>query len=68
MDTMSLNRPKAPPRVESGGAEDLHRYYEEAGMDYAAWSPAFNMHFGWWRRGMNPFRREPMLTAERGRP
>lgn len=30
-------------------------------MDYATWSRAFNMHFGYWRWGMNPFRREPML-------
>lgn len=42
-------------------AEDFQRYYEEAGPDYAAWSPAFNMHFGWWKRGLNPFRRESLL-------
>jgi SAM-dependent methyltransferase len=39
----------------------FQRYYEEAGPDYAAWSPHFNMHFGFYRRGMNPFRREAML-------
>ena len=38
-------------------------YYERAGPDYRAWSPRFNMHFGYWRRGMNPFRLEPMLAA-----
>jgi ubiquinone/menaquinone biosynthesis C-methylase UbiE len=37
------------------------RYYEEAGPDYAAWSPHFNMHFGFFRRGMNPLNRESML-------
>jgi ubiquinone/menaquinone biosynthesis C-methylase UbiE len=42
-------------------ANDFQRYYEEAGPDYAAWSPQFNMHFGFFRRGMNPFRREAML-------
>ena len=43
-------------------AEDsFQRYYEEAGPDYAAWSPHFNMHFGFFRRGMNPFAREAML-------
>jgi ubiquinone/menaquinone biosynthesis C-methylase UbiE len=45
-------------------AEDrasFQRYYEEAGPDYAAWSPSFNMHFGFFRWGMNPFRREAML-------
>ena len=39
----------------------FQRYYEEAGPDYAAWSPAFNMHFGFFRAGMNPFARERML-------
>jgi MPBQ/MSBQ methyltransferase len=39
----------------------FQRYYEEAGPDYAAWSPHFNMHFGFFRWGMNPFRREAML-------
>jgi SAM-dependent methyltransferase len=40
---------------------NFHRYYEEAGPDYAAWSPHFNMHFGFFRSGMNPLRRETML-------
>jgi ubiquinone/menaquinone biosynthesis C-methylase UbiE len=39
----------------------FQRYYEEAGPDYAAWSPHFNMHFGYYRPGMNPFNREAML-------
>jgi SAM-dependent methyltransferase len=39
----------------------FQRYYEEAGPDYAAWSAAFNMHFGFFRWGMNPFKRETML-------
>jgi MPBQ/MSBQ methyltransferase len=42
---------------------DFQRYYEEAGPDYAAWSSAFNMHFGFFRRGMNPFNREAMLEG-----
>ena len=45
----------------TSSAQDFQRYYEEAGPDYAAWSPNFNMHFGYFRWGMNPFRREPML-------
>jgi len=40
---------------------DFQRYYEEAGPDYAAWSPHFNMHFGFFRWGMNPLHREAML-------
>lgn len=39
----------------------LEEYYSEAGPDYAAWSRAFNMHFGFYRAGMNPFGREAML-------
>ena len=40
---------------------DFQRYYEEAGPDYAAWSPHFSMHFGFFRRGINPLNREAML-------
>ena len=39
----------------------LEEYYTEAGADYAAWSTEFNMHFGYFRWGMNPFDRERML-------
>jgi SAM-dependent methyltransferase len=41
------------------GEADLIRYYSEAGPDYEAWSPAFNMHFGY--AAGNPFARETML-------
>jgi len=47
--------------ASSSSAQDFQRYYEEAGPDYAAWSPNFNMHFGYYRRGLNPFNRESML-------
>ena len=36
--------------------DSFQRYYEEAGPDYATWSPNFNMHFGFFRRGMNPLK------------
>lgn len=36
-------------------------YYINAGPDYAYWSKKFNMHFGYYKKGMNPFRLEPML-------
>ena len=39
----------------------LEQYYSEAGPDYAAWSREFNMHFGYYRAGANPFNRESML-------
>lgn len=38
------------------------RYYTDAGPDYRFWSPQFNMHFGFYRWGMNPFDREGMLV------
>ncbi len=37
-------------------------YYEEAGLDYKYWSPSFNMHFGFFKWGMNPFNLESMLN------
>ena len=40
---------------------DLVIYYTEAGMDYRAWSRNFNMHFGFYRWGMNPLALESML-------
>jgi SAM-dependent methyltransferase len=39
----------------------LEQYYSEAGPDYAAWSREFNMHFGYYCAGVNPFGREAML-------
>lgn len=40
----------------------IDAYYRGAGPDYETWSKAFNMHYGYYRKGMNPFRREPMLN------
>jgi ubiquinone/menaquinone biosynthesis C-methylase UbiE len=58
----------APRLPEAAGAHEgdkagsrLVRYYTEAGPDFAAWSPSFNMHFGFWRPGVSLFRREAML-------
>ena len=42
--------------------QNIIDYFEEAGLDYAAWSPSFNMHFGYFRWGMNPFDRESLLN------
>lgn len=61
-------KPHAPSDavVLPKSAEDLKErivsYYTATAMDYKAWSPGFNMHFGYWRKGMNPFRREKMLN------
>jgi MPBQ/MSBQ methyltransferase len=42
--------------------QNLINYYEVAGPDYAYWSRAYNMHFGYFKWGMNPFRLEAMLN------
>ncbi|MCR9144142.1 MAG: methyltransferase domain-containing protein [bacterium] len=56
--------PKDHPQAGQADAaiDEMIEYYEEAGPDYAAWSPEFNMHFGYFAIGMNPFRREAMLA------
>lgn len=71
MDAAPRARPVQPPATPApaeGAALpaaaapiDLETYYTEAGMDYRAWSHAFNMHFGFWRRWMNPLALEAML-------
>lgn len=43
--------------------KSLIKYYEEAGMDYFHWSKNYNMHFGYYKLGMNPFKLEPLLEA-----
>ncbi|MEL6853424.1 MAG: methyltransferase domain-containing protein, partial [Bacteroidota bacterium] len=47
----------ARPQVK----QEVLDHYEVAGPDYAYWSRAFNMHFGYFAWGMNPFKLEPML-------
>jgi cyclopropane fatty-acyl-phospholipid synthase-like methyltransferase len=42
-------------------SERIVDYYTEAGPDYSLWSRQFNMHFGFYRMGMNPFDLEGML-------
>jgi MPBQ/MSBQ methyltransferase len=41
--------------------EQIINYYEKAGRDYYTWSRKYNMHFGYYRNGLNPFNREAML-------
>jgi MPBQ/MSBQ methyltransferase len=54
--------PDRDRRFERSPYEQLIAYYEEAGPDFGQWSAGFNMHFGFYRFGMNPLRREPMLN------
>ncbi|HEY7499882.1 MAG TPA: methyltransferase domain-containing protein [Vicinamibacterales bacterium] len=51
----------SPVVEQSRQYERLIAYYENAGPDYGEWSSGFNMHFGYYRPGLNPFRRETML-------
>src|SRR6516165_12344019 len=55
----AVAQPIGPTRVLA--QIGLEQYYSEAGPDYAAWSREFNMHFGYYRAGANPLRRESML-------
>lgn len=48
------------PSTRSLGAQ-INEFYDQAGADYLHWSQGANMHFGYYRWGMNPFRREEML-------
>jgi len=41
--------------------KDFIDFFEIAGPDYAAWSKNLNMHFGYYRLSLNPFRREQLL-------
>src|SRR5215475_14903306 len=42
--------------------QEVVKYYTDAGPDYSQWSKQFNMHFGFYRKGMNPFHLEGMLN------
>ncbi|WP_454907126.1 SAM-dependent methyltransferase [Variovorax gossypii] len=56
---------EAPAQASAGApitTEDTQVYFTEVAFDYSAWSPSYNMHFGFWRAGLNPFRREGMLV------
>jgi len=57
----SASAATAGPTVRANDPASIVRYYSESGPDYGAWSRRYNMHFGYWRRGLNPLRLEPML-------
>ena len=61
VDTIKQALTESLPATRVAPPIGLEQYYSEAGPDYAAWSPGFNMHFGYYRAGANPFRREAML-------
>lgn len=57
-----LAAPEAPLSNPAITTADTHDYFTEVADDYRAWSPSYNMHFGFWRLGLNPLRREGMLV------
>lgn len=48
-------------RTTDAVIQELTRYYTESGPDYQDWSSNYHMHFGFYRWGLNPLRRERML-------
>ena len=55
--------PRTPAAPEASITKaDTQDYFTEVADDYRAWSPSYNMHFGFWRLGLNPLRREGMLV------
>lgn len=62
---LPLEAPAQAPASHAGAPitpEDTQVYFTEVALDYSAWSPSYNMHFGFWRAGLNPLRREGMLV------
>lgn len=57
-----MNKQTSELQKESNEYYDgIIEYYSQTGMDYEPWSSQFNMHFGYYRFGLNPFNREKML-------
>ena len=51
--------PAASPRTPDPDA--IRAFFVETLDDFRRWSPGYNMHFGYWAPGTNPFDREAML-------
>jgi ubiquinone/menaquinone biosynthesis C-methylase UbiE len=51
----------ADKQIRQRHLAEVIRYYLDTGMDYGEWSREYNMHFGYFKWGHNPFRRERML-------
>lgn len=59
--TTTAEQTKPQLQTESPQHAKLRHLYQQTGEDYTAWSPNYNMHFGYWRWGLLPWRLEPML-------
>lgn len=49
--------------VDGKNSNDVVGYYRQTIEDYQLWSPLGYMHFGLWKRWINPFTRKSMLEA-----
>lgn len=52
----SVEPTSAPPHLI-----DVQEHYRDTIEDYRQWSPDGNLHYGYWRWGVNPFNRRCML-------
>lgn len=57
-----MNNPNDKHQNNNEYHQGIIQYYSEAGMDYEPWSSQFNMHFGYFRIGVTPFKLEAMLN------
>lgn len=48
--------------IQTTARQKIVHYFESAGLDYYYWNKAFNMHFGYYKPGMNPFDRAGLLN------
>lgn len=48
--------------IQTTARQKIVHYFEAAGLDYYYWDKAFNMHFGYFKPGMNPFDRPALLN------
>jgi SAM-dependent methyltransferase len=56
-----FNAAATAPAVRTPDPHAIRALYAQTLDDYRAWSPGYNMHFGYRAPGMSPFAREPML-------
>ena len=47
---------------ENSVQQKIVTYFEKAGLDYYYWDKQFNMHFGYFKWGINPFNRPALLN------
>ncbi len=61
IDRVPFDVAKEPPALRAPDHEAIRAYFVQTQDDYGRWSRDWNMHFGYWSRGMNPFDREAMV-------